>query len=262
MDVGAGTGLFLGSIHDKFPDYEYHAIEPSRAKTQLRNLDFIKHIHEDFLGHTSLDVGVFDYITAWFVLEHVDNPLEFMKKIKSLLSSDGRAFLSVPNLLDDRSDIITLDHISKFTPKSFRNLCRVAGFEVVAEKLSSVSMYLSLKPTASSSYEIDRFDPAPIVQANQAYVNRIGEHVNVLLSKKDIAVFGYGKLLPMILHAGLSISCIIDDNSLYKGLNYQSIPVSSFDEFRNGPVLDILVNVNELSYLRILPRLDGYTVYS
>lgn len=42
--------------------------------------------------------GDFDMVTAWDVLEHVHDPLPFLRSIRSLLAPGGRVFIRTPNL--------------------------------------------------------------------------------------------------------------------------------------------------------------------
>ena len=43
------------------------------------------------------DTGNFDIITMWHVLEHVPNLLEYIEKLKELLTQDGYLIVAVPN---------------------------------------------------------------------------------------------------------------------------------------------------------------------
>jgi len=56
------------------------------------NVNFVHALFEDFSPQNK-----FDYIFATYVLEHVTDAVEFLRKAASLLSEDGLLFIVVPN---------------------------------------------------------------------------------------------------------------------------------------------------------------------
>lgn len=94
LDIGCGSGSFLELLDSG--RYEKYGIElnpegvkASRAKGlnifegDLRTVDF---------GQTAFDV-----VTLWHVLEHVQEPLSFLKRIKAVKRTEGTVVISVPN---------------------------------------------------------------------------------------------------------------------------------------------------------------------
>lgn len=53
-------------------------------------------IKETYFEHFDTDEK-FDVIVMGFILEHVDNPIEILKKYKAFLNPNGKMFLAVPN---------------------------------------------------------------------------------------------------------------------------------------------------------------------
>ncbi len=91
-----------------------------------------------------LNLGSFDNITAFHVLEHLHEPLEFVRKCRSLLKPHGRLFFAVPNDLGTpRARLgnsvlrpIQLNgepeiHLSHFTPDSLSKLLNRCGLRIL-----------------------------------------------------------------------------------------------------------------------------------
>lgn len=74
-------------------------------------------------------------IVANNVINHADDPLDFAKGVKLLLSQDGTFVFELPYFLrtitEGKFDQIYHEHISYFTVKFARNLFRLAGMQVV-----------------------------------------------------------------------------------------------------------------------------------
>ena len=81
------------------------------------------------LGHE------FDYVFASDVIEHVENPVAFLRNIRDSLSSDGIMIITTPNALYWRN-ILTgcsrefYEHNFTFYPAHFRNLARRLDLDI------------------------------------------------------------------------------------------------------------------------------------
>ena len=94
LDIGCGTGDFLVSA--KRNNWKTIGIEPNEgarelAKNKLGNTVF----DSDHLG--KLEPHSFDVITLWHVLEHLPDLEEHLSLFKSLLKTNGRLIIAVPN---------------------------------------------------------------------------------------------------------------------------------------------------------------------
>jgi 2-polyprenyl-3-methyl-5-hydroxy-6-metoxy-1,4-benzoquinol methylase len=99
LDIGCGVGTLTKALSSRFE--KVVGIDGSRIKIQkakknnpASNIEYIYTLFEDYDLLTN-----FDFIVSANVLEHVDNPDIFLKKIKSLLSPNGRVVMTVPNAL-------------------------------------------------------------------------------------------------------------------------------------------------------------------
>ena len=97
LDVGCAYGEILYYLKNKY-HCKVLGIEPSKETAHLGekmfNISITQNILEEF--HTK---EKFDIIICRHTLEHVDNPLLFLKKIGILLKEKGLLYLEVPNIL-------------------------------------------------------------------------------------------------------------------------------------------------------------------
>ncbi|MEY4051441.1 MAG: class I SAM-dependent methyltransferase [Chitinophagia bacterium] len=94
LEIGAGTGAFAHSMLKK--GWKVTALEPDVASRQkaLENYDInLLPIEELF----QLEPSKFEVITLWHVLEHVHDLNLYMRTFHSLLKSNGRLIIAVPN---------------------------------------------------------------------------------------------------------------------------------------------------------------------
>ena len=92
--------------------------------------------------------NLFDSIILEHILEHVDDPVSLLRRVKSWLAPGGRLFLGVPNgnsihrlaavkmgLLDNPCQLNSRDHAlghrRVYTPKSFRTDIEASGLKVL-----------------------------------------------------------------------------------------------------------------------------------
>jgi SAM-dependent methyltransferase len=136
LDVGSGKGAFLAAARDA--GWETLGVEYAPEAAEAARAAFgVDVIVENFLDVREL--GTFDLVTMWHVLEHLTDPIGALARAADCLNPGGRLLVSVPNLesLQARlggEDWFHLDlprHLFHFTPRSLTTLVERAGFRVV-----------------------------------------------------------------------------------------------------------------------------------
>ncbi|HCN37520.1 MAG TPA: hypothetical protein DIS94_07415, partial [Bacteroidetes bacterium] len=94
LDVGCGSGLFLKSVSDVF---NVSGIDVSKKSINFAREEFGLDVSNKSLDDLISDGKKFDIITLWHVLEHFNNPVEDLKKIRNLLNENGVLIIEVPN---------------------------------------------------------------------------------------------------------------------------------------------------------------------
>lgn len=132
LDAGCGTGELLYLISKKGAkqvlgiDYSKEAIDVAQETYHEKNLSF------ECTDISEIKGKKFDVITTLGTLEHVDDPLAVLRKLKSLLAPHGSLIVTCPNWVNPRGYMlqmlaqlfdakITLADIHFFTPREFEH---------------------------------------------------------------------------------------------------------------------------------------------
>lgn len=134
LDAGCGTGELAGLIAKKGAkrvvgvDYSKDAIVAAKTSWQNSNLEFFQKDLNDIKEK-------FDVVVSLGTLEHLDEPLEALKKLKNLVKPKGSLIITCPNWTNPRGYIlqtlrhlfdakITLADIHYFSPLDFTNFAK------------------------------------------------------------------------------------------------------------------------------------------
>lgn len=89
----------------------------------------------------------YDIVTMFHLLEHIVDPIAFLKKVRGLMKDTGTLVVEIPNydnLMMSASEefkrfFFIRDHVSYYTPERLRDTLKQAGFEV--EILKGIQLY-------------------------------------------------------------------------------------------------------------------------
>jgi SAM-dependent methyltransferase len=241
LDVGCGKGLLLKKLQKKYPNSHLYGVEPSRNALKFFHRFFpdVKIFEGVFEDSPFLDKK-FNLVVSNGVLEHVPNPVDFLKKIRRCIAEDGFLYIGVPNFKNNPADLFTYDHLSRFTPDSINVAFQLAGFEIVASKVSDqrVPMWYILKSVGEknlSDLKIDIHKSSVVVEKSlrdiEAFFKSYQQAANdAKRKKKKIAVYGTGTLgLIGMRYTNMDlniIECFFDDNMSIWGSKRNGIPVN------------------------------------
>ena len=127
IDVGAGYGIFLEEWCSKFPHTKVLAIEPSNSlASQCESKGFA--VVEDIVENVCGEDSSADLVTCFEVLEHVYDPLGFVKSLVRLARPGGYVFVSTLGI--DGFDLQTLwEKSNQISPPHHINFLSTRGFE-------------------------------------------------------------------------------------------------------------------------------------
>ena len=94
--MGCGEGLFLKLAQDDGWQISGTELSPYASKFASRALG--TEIYCGQLPQASFADNSFDVVTMWHVLEHLENPKDYLKEIHRVLKPDGLLVLAVPNV--------------------------------------------------------------------------------------------------------------------------------------------------------------------
>lgn len=126
LDVGAGNAILGRALKAMQPNVIYEAVEPSATCRQGWG-DWVSAFYDD-LSHAPPES--YEVITLNQVLEHVNNPLQFLKDIAGLLQEGGHLFIDVP-YRDDIFKPSIEPHLLFWETGSLSYAVEQAGLEVL-----------------------------------------------------------------------------------------------------------------------------------
>lgn len=135
LDVGSGHGLYIDAVRRSNGNSKIDILDISASSLKVikemiggEGLNFIQ---SDILEYDSKDK--YDFIILGEILEHMDNPLELLKKAEELLHEDGLMWISVP------TNAPAIDHVYLFkNEKEVLDLIALAGFYVYLREIITI----------------------------------------------------------------------------------------------------------------------------
>jgi SAM-dependent methyltransferase len=143
VEIGSNDGYLLSQFQ---PDFEVLGVDASDAMCELSRQRDVPVEHGIFgqdLAATLAIQGTADVILANNVVNHANNPLDFVRGVKQLLSAGGWFVFEVPNwswmMSQGRWDMIYHEHVSYFTVTSLFNL--LARADLVIQQVEYVDFH-------------------------------------------------------------------------------------------------------------------------
>lgn len=136
LDVGFGQGEFLNAA--KNLGLELWGIDIAERNVEMAKRNYnLSNIYaqplEEFVKRN--EIGKFDIITTFEILEHLPDPAEFLDLIKKILKSQGYLILSTPNL--DRFGGVKEDwdfppnHLFRWNKSTLVKLLESRNFKII-----------------------------------------------------------------------------------------------------------------------------------
>ncbi len=124
LDIGAGNAALGIALKDMAPQASYDAVEPSdKCINQWGN-----QVSNSYRNLSEASIGAYRVITLCQVLEHVNNPLAFLKNIATYIIPDGVLLIDVP-YRDDLFKPIFDPHLLFWEKDTLAQVAKNAGFE-------------------------------------------------------------------------------------------------------------------------------------
>jgi 2-polyprenyl-3-methyl-5-hydroxy-6-metoxy-1,4-benzoquinol methylase len=129
LDFGSADGSLLKYIQEHHPDIRLCGVEPSAEYRKFAKDRLRAEIFEDITAiprHEKYDLIIINH-----VLEHLAEPIGFLRTLIDLLSERGALYIDVPNLSAYKTyDDIHIAHVGHYTVDSMRNLAAMVSMEI------------------------------------------------------------------------------------------------------------------------------------
>ncbi|MGA1840649.1 MAG: class I SAM-dependent methyltransferase [bacterium] len=143
LDVGCSYGFFLERF-DK-TKWEIFGVDPSGHAVTYARKKLGKRIFTGSLIQQDFPDQFFDIITLFYVLEHVVDPLSFLKELHRILKPKGLLVLRIPHSepIIRLAKLFRLDipllyppmHLYDFSPNTLKLILKKAGFRKISVEI-------------------------------------------------------------------------------------------------------------------------------
>ena len=137
LDVGCSTGHFLAALKGRVKERVGLELGEAPAAFIKKNLDF--KVYSEPIERVKISEGPFDLITALQVLEHIADPINFLKGMARNLKPNGYLYLEIPNVTEALLTVFKIKeyedfyyrepHLFYYSKKTLKALLKKAGFE-------------------------------------------------------------------------------------------------------------------------------------
>lgn len=191
LDVGCGLGYFLEEAKKR--GWEVYGTELSDKATEVcvkKGINIIK----GALNLSDFEPNMFDVITSFEVIEHINNPKSELAYFNRVLRPQGLVYITTPNFnsllryqLKAQYNVITYpEHLSYYTPKTLKHLFETNGFTKQNIESTGISLtrFKTSKGTSTQKFISAKSDDEKI--RNQVdskwYLKMTKDLVNALLT--------------------------------------------------------------------------------
>lgn len=237
LDFGAAKAATLRKILSSRPDIEGSVFDVSNSyQAYWRSwLDADRCATHEI---PSSWTGRFDAVTAHYVLEHVVAPVEVVKRMRLLLRPGGKLFLSVPDPIANPGDLLVVDHLNHFAPRSLTLVLEEAGCRM--EKLERSVLASALVVVATSEKRASLFAVAEDSGEDMAALcetwRRLQHNLKAVARAKSgipTAIYGagfYGTWIASVIRTESNLVCFVDQNPHLQNANHLELPVLAPNE--------------------------------
>jgi SAM-dependent methyltransferase len=228
LDYGAGKADTLRKMCLVRPDLHPHVFDVSRDYVASWD-GWVK--PEDQATYAAPDAwaGRFQAIISHFVIEHVADPVGFLKTLHRLLAPGGRLLLSMPDATANPGDMTVADHLNHFSKASLQRALALSGFalETIDSDAFPGAFFLvavrSEQPVVVAGNGEDIADAVKIAKDICAFWERATVRLDDAakrFSGKRAAVYGsgfYGSWICSRIEADVDFRLFLDQNPKLQG---------------------------------------------
>ncbi|WP_291329254.1 class I SAM-dependent methyltransferase [Desulfovibrio sp. UCD-KL4C] len=269
LELGAGKGDFLKYFCSKINDWEINALEPNMGQRDLLSINEISKVYQTPYNELDLLPKKFDLIISFSVIEHVNNPLDFLQWQAKHLAEGGTIFIEVPNFSMIPGDFFCIDHLTKMTKYSLENLAIRAGLTIENIVEDKVPLYAALKKDPTKKINTNPYaQNLKIINKNTEICSSFFDSFTDMYLKKNseskYAIFGcstLGRMTPKYCNVPLSdIACYIDEDSSHQEKDVFGIPIYNRSAIKKLGITDVFIAVSPLYIDAVIAKLSEENV--
>jgi SAM-dependent methyltransferase len=246
LEIGAGVGYLTRRLLDL--GWDMTSLEPGQGYEPFWLTYGVNVIQEFF--PSSLAPGPYQLVCSYGVLEHVPDPLTFLKAIKYHLTPGGKAVISVPDCTDEiragDPSILFHEHFNYFDAGSLTRLIELAGMSgsVVKSRFGRclyavVGMESVDGADGESGLDLELVASYP--QRCQNFVRRVRDRLSCMASTGTLGVYCAARGLPLL--DPMQAMRFFDDDPAQQGkfLPPFPVPIAGRDDLFTKPVDHLVI---------------------
>ncbi len=191
LELGCGTGEFLAELQKRGcqvwgVDFDKNAIKVAKKYFDLKNVFALS--FDDFFQRR--DLPQFDVITFFEVIEHLDNPLEFIQNVKKILKPDGKIILSTP--CRDRFLVglahwdFPSHHLTRWNKTAISNLFQKINFSI--SQIDYVGEFRTLVAAFNEKFRLRLVNKVTKVSAQKEKMNILPKLIHFGATLKEYII--------------------------------------------------------------------------
>lgn len=244
LEIGCGSCFILKKLKKR--GFNVVGLDPSPLTVKEALKDDIK-VYEGFFPNPKIKEK-FDLIFHIDVLEHIPQPIEFLKSIRKKINDNGYIVIKVPDCTDSikTGDIsfITHQHVNNFTENSLKNLVQFCGFKILKfekSKFGSSLYCFAKKQKVLNKLNFKNNENSKFFKKIESNINNFKKIVNKSISKnKSIGFYVPLRAFPYIFYCKEMIKSyrLFDDTFHYKDNFFDgcNIKIENFNDLILNPV--------------------------
>ncbi len=138
LDVGAGGGELVFLL--RHLGWDARGLEPNEGYAHYARTELGLPMEIGFFKELESGLERFDVVTLYHVLEHLEDPLGTIVKLRRVIKPDGHLVIEVPNVeatCQAPGHRFHFAHLYNFNPATLEALARKAGYEVLRTTVSA-----------------------------------------------------------------------------------------------------------------------------
>lgn len=242
LDVGCGNGNFLKAFSSLYPEWKLSGCEYNDIYRE--DILAISGIEAFYEGGIDSLTGRYDFISLIHVLEHIENPIRFLRNVTSLLDEQGILLIEVPFYMDNPFELLIADHASHFDESSMLGVLAAAGLAPVSISTRAVSKEMTVVATrqdqATDSEKPIKEKRLPLARAVSSLLDFRNRALNCRRTSDELAIFGTsigGTWICSELEN--HVDYFVDEDPIRIGRTHMGKPIRSLSDFRAGTSLCI-----------------------
>ncbi len=264
FEIGCGGGYLLKRIK-KLGNFKVTCLDPSPVA--LKNKEHFD-VVSSFYPCQKYKEKV-DLIIHYDVLEHIENPVEFLKAHKNNLTEDGYILFAVPDCTNYISmgdvSMVLHEHINYFDKESLTLILQKAGFKNINIEKSNHGgvLYCFAQNTNIKQLDILNKGSDKFTTFIQNYKN-IQDSIDRLINENKSKTVGFYvplRALPYISKYKTNNFRFFDDDSGIHGKYFDGfdVPIENFEDLKNNPV-DLMFIMSDSFGKKIKQRLESENI--